>query len=317
MIENSDQKRILITGAGSYIGESFRKYASKHYPQFKIDAISMHGSEWKNYDFSKYDSIFHVAGIAHADIKKASKEEKRRYYEVNTKLAVETARKARNEGVRQFIFMSSMLIYGEAAPIDKDKIITKDTQPEPSNFYGDSKWQADRRIGKLGNKELNTNNILLESGLGKTGFWTAIVRCPMVYGERCKGNYPKLSKLARKIPVFPDIHNKRSMIYIGNLCEFICRLIINGSAGIFYPQNAEVTGTAELFKAIRTAYGKKTYITKLLNPVVRILSYIPGSIGKTVNKVFGSCCYDTGLSDCGFDYITCEFEQSVRLSEHL
>ncbi len=288
MNENINQKRILITGAGSYIGESFRKYVEQHYPQLHIETLNMHGDAWKEHDFSKYDSIFHVAGIAHADIGKASKEDKQKYYDVNTKLAVETARKARTDGAKQFIFMSSMLIYGDAASVGKERMITRETEPSPSNFYGDSKWQADKRIQKLGGAQADKRN----GEPGGSHFTTAIIRCPMVYGPGCKGNYRKLEKLARICPIFPDIDNKRSMIHIDNLCEFVCRLILSGEGGIFFPQDPECISTSEMYRSIRQACGKKTVLTKLFNPLIRLAAKIPGKVGKTVSKVFGSIWYE-------------------------
>ena len=134
-------KRILITGAESYIGTSFEKWLEK--PQFmgryQVDTLDMRKKNWKTYDFSTYDSIFHVAGIAHADIGKVTEEQKKLYYAVNCDLAAEAAIKAKAEGVKQFIYMSSIIVYGEGESVRKKRVITKETEPSPSNFYGDSK----------------------------------------------------------------------------------------------------------------------------------------------------------------------------------
>ena len=106
-------KRILVTGKNSYIGTAFIRYAEKNYPgSFRTDTVSLRDSAWRELDFSVYDAVFHVAGIAHADIGKASEAVKRQYYEVNTDLTLEAAGKAKAAGVRQFVFMSSMIVYG-------------------------------------------------------------------------------------------------------------------------------------------------------------------------------------------------------------
>ena len=103
-------KKILITGANSYIGTSFEKYIYENYRDgYQIDTLDMIDPNWKEYDFSGYDSIFHVAGIAHVDVGNVSKETEKLYYQVNCDLAYETALKAKKSKVKQFIYMSSII----------------------------------------------------------------------------------------------------------------------------------------------------------------------------------------------------------------
>ncbi|WP_028042305.1 NAD-dependent epimerase/dehydratase family protein [Candidatus Stoquefichus massiliensis] len=267
-------KKILITGANSYIGKSFEKYMEQ-YDDYQIDTLDMMNPEWKNHDFSTYDVVFHVAGIAHADVGHVSEETKKLYYRVNTDLTVEAASLAKQSGVRQFIYMSSIIVYGESAPLGKKKIITPKTKPTPANFYGDSKLQADLKLS-----ELNDDN-----------FRVCILRPPMIYGPGCKGNYQMLSKLAKKLPVFPDIKNERSMLYVGNLCYFIKECIDTQNYGIYFPQNSEYISTSQLVKEIAIINNKTIHLTKLLNPFVYIASKIPGKIGRLCNKAFGNMCY--------------------------
>ena len=120
-------KRILITGADSYIGTSFEKYLEKWPEKYQVDTLDMIGDNWKKYDFSGYDTIYHVAGIAHSDNGKISKEKAKLYYEVNTKLTIQTVMKAKKSGVKQFIFISSAIVYGNSTPIGKMKMITEDS----------------------------------------------------------------------------------------------------------------------------------------------------------------------------------------------
>ena len=190
-------KRLLITGANSYIGTSFEDYMNRNFPEaLQINTLDMLDEHWKETDFSGYDAIFHVAGIAHADVSNVSKETEQLYYRVNTDLAIATAKKAKEDGAGQFIFMSSMIVYGGK------EHITVQTQPSPANFYGDSKWQADKGVRELEDAH----------------FHVAVLRPPMIYGKGSKGNYPVLAKLATKLPVFPKVSNRRSMLYIENLC---------------------------------------------------------------------------------------------------
>lgn len=281
-INRSVYRRILITGANSYIGESFEAYAKKNYGQnFLIDTADMLDSNWRQTDFGAYDTVFHVAGLAHADVGHVDEETKKKYYAVNTDLAVETAEIAKKAGVKQFILMSSMIIYGESAPFGKEKMIDEHTLPDPANFYGDSKWQADKGVRKLADEN----------------FHVAVLRPPMIYGRGSKGNYPVLSKLAKNLPVFPDVDNQRSMLYIENLCEFLCLLMMSGEGGIYFPQNAEYTRTSEIVKEIAMASKHKIWITKVLNPAVWIIEKIPGKVSGIVNKAFGSIVYKKEMSD--------------------
>ena len=126
-------KKILITGANSYIGGNVENWLSKWPEKYRVETIDMIDGSWKNKDFSKYDSIYHVAGIAHSDNGKISEEKEKLYRSVNTDLTIAVAKKAANEGVKQFIFMSSAIVYGSSAPLGKMKMITKDTEPTANN----------------------------------------------------------------------------------------------------------------------------------------------------------------------------------------
>lgn len=289
-------KRVLITGAGSYIGTSFEKYIKENYPdEYIIDTVDMLDEKWHDKDFSGYDSVFHVAGIAHSDIGKISAEKKKLYYEVNTYLTVETAKKAKADGVGQFIFMSSAIVYGNSAPIGKTKVITRDTPLSPANCYGDSKVQAE-----IGIKVLNDDS-----------FKVVILRPPMIYGKGSKGNYPLLSKIALKTPIFPYVKNERSMLYIENLCEFVCLMVKNGENGVFWPQNSEYSNTSELVKLIAEAHGKKIKLVKGFGWTLKLLSRLTG----LVDKAFGSLSYDLMLSDYRDNYRRYSLNNSIKRTE--
>lgn len=287
-------KKILITGANSYIGCSFEAYVREHYAQeLKIDTVDMIDGTWREKDFSGYDAVFHVAGLAHADVGNVSEEVKQKYYAVNTDLTIETAKKAKAEGVKQFVFMSSMIVYGGM------EHITKDTEPQPANFYGDSKWQADKGV-----RELQSD-----------AFCVTVLRPPMIYGKGSKGNYPLLAKLAKKLPVFPKVNNKRSMLYIENLCEFLCLIMKEPQAGVFFPQNSELVNTSDMVEQIAVATGHKIWVTSLLTPFVAIGMKMPGKIGGLCRKAFGSSYYEPEMSECGLNYRVYGFEDTIRLTE--
>lgn len=306
-VNENAKKKVLITGAGSYIGESFESYAKEHYADnFEIDTLDMIDEGWKNKDFRGYDIVYHVAGIAHADVGNVTEETKQKYYAVNTDMAIDTAKKAKEAGVKLFVFMSSMIVYGDSAPYGKQKMITAETKPEPANFYGDSKWQADKGV----------------RALADANFKVAVLRPPMIYGKGSKGNYPTLAKMAKKLPVFPDVENQRSMLYIENLCEFLCQIFLvdveayNEHGNMFFPQNAQYTRTSEMVKLIAEAAGHRIVMSKVLAPAVFLASKVPGKVGGLVDKAFGNNCYAQDMSEYdGIHYQKNDLESSVARAE--
>lgn len=289
-------KKILITGANSYIGTSFENYIKEHFAdRYSVDTVDMIDGLWREKDFSGYDVVYHVAGIAHSDTGKISEERKQIYYQINTDLTVETAKKAKKDGVGQFIFMSSAIVYGDSAPIGKEKRITKDTLLTPANCYGDSKVQAEKGILPLSDEH----------------FKVVVLRPPMIYGKGSNGNYPQLSKFAQKLPFFPNVKNERSMLYVGNLTEFVRLMIKNGESGIFFPQNAQYSGTSEMVKMIAQAHGRKIRLIKGFTWALKILSHLTG----LVNKAFGNLSYDMSLSEYKENYRLYSLEESIRQTE--
>lgn len=287
--------RILITGANSYVGTSVEHYLTRWMDRYEVDTLSLRDLAWKDKSFSRYDAVFHVAGVAHSDSGRISKEKARLYYAVNTDLTIETAKKAKPDGVGQFIFMSSAIVYGDSAPIGKTKIITKDTPAAPSNCYGDSKMQAEKGLALLSDDT----------------FHVAIIRPPMIYGKGCKGNYLALSKIAQMTPVFPYVDNQRSMLYIENLCEFVRILIEERKQGTFWPQNREYSNTSELVKMIAQLHGKKVHLLHGMTLPLKILSrFVPA-----INKAFGSLSYDRTISEEMEDNRWFSLEESLGRTE--
>ncbi|MFD1607124.1 NAD-dependent epimerase/dehydratase family protein [Oceanobacillus luteolus] len=280
-------KTILITGKDSYVGNSFEGWLKNYPGKYKVDKISLRDESWKKQEFSSYDVVLHVAGIAHM---KETKENQHLYYQVNRDLAYKVAQKAKNDGVNQFIFLSSMSVYGMDTGV-----ITRDTVPRPKTNYGKSKLQAEELINTL-NDEL---------------FKIAILRPPMIYGKGCKGNYSRLAKLAVKTPVFPKIKNKRSMIFIDNLNEFTRNIIDRNDNGIFFPQNESYVCTSELVNIIAGIHGKQILFSKIFNPVIRRFN------SGTINKVFGDLVYEKSMSSVNSnrDYALIKFEESIRKTE--
>lgn len=288
-------KRILITGANSYIGMSVEQHLKQWPDDYRVDTVDMIDGSWKEMAFGGYDAVFHVAGIVHREKAKNDPEQAALYERVNTRLAVETAEKAKADGVKQFIFMSSASVYGLSAPVGKVVMITKDTPLTPVDNYGISKAKAEEGLRVLADET----------------FKLAILRPPMIYGKGCKGNYRTMAKLAHKLPVFPYVKNQRSMLYIENLAEFVRLILDDGASGIFCPQNKEYTNTSDMVNLIAHANGRGILMVKGFTWALKILSRFTDM----VDKAFGSLCYDFELSQYHRDYCLKNLQESILETE--
>ena len=273
-------KNILIAGTGSYIGDSVKRYLEQYPEEYRVDVLETIGLTPSPELFQGTDAVICVAGIAH---RKETAENRPLYFKVNRDLVSKIARAAKRGGVRQFVLLSSMSVYGR-----ETGHITKDTIPHPVNAYGKSKLQADERIKKLEDES----------------FIFTCLRPPMVYGKGCRGNYQSLRKFAMKSPVFPRYKNDRSMIYIDNLCEFIKEAVDQEMRGLFFPQNEEYVNTSDMVQKIADLHGKKIKLTRVFNPAVQVVPI------KVVKKVFGDLTYER--SDLVSKY---GFEESIALTE--
>lgn len=277
-------KRILITGKSSYLANQFRSFLSGN-ENYQIDLISVREG-WKDSDFSSYDVVVHMAGLAHSSPKD---DEKEKYYAINRDLAIEVARKAKQDGCAQFVFMSSVIVYGS-----HHTLITKDTPLCPDNFYGDSKKQAEEGILPLQDES----------------FHVAVIRPPMIYGPGSKGNYRLLSRFSCVTPFFPNVYNERSMLYVDNFCACLKGMIDTGAVGIFLPQNKEIVSTVRLVKEIAKVHHHPLVVLKGLNPFISVLRK-----KSLFNKVFGSLVIDPVLSKFDFEYQIVPFELSIENTE--
>lgn len=289
-------KKILITGAGSYVGTSVEHYLSRWPERYQVDTIDMIDGTWRSHSFRGYDAVFHVAGIVHREKTKNDPTQTALYDSVNTRLAIETAKKAKAEGVGQFVFMSSASVYGLAAPMGKTVMITADTPLFAVDNYGTSKKNAEEGLRTLADDR----------------FKLAILRPPMIYGKGCKGNYCTLAKLAKKLPFFPWVDNRRSMLYIENLAEFVRLVIEDEAEGIFCPQNDEYVNTCDMVSQIAHANGREILLIRGFGWALKLLRPLTGM----VDKAFGSLCYDRQVSAYPKPYCVKTLEESVFETEN-
>ena len=138
----------------------------------------------------------------------------------------------------------------------------------------------------------------------------AILRPPIIYGKGCTGNFRSLQKFAEKMPCFPKIENRRSMLYVGNLNALVKLLIDREDRGIFCPQDRDYLCTSQVVRAIAAAQGKRLPLV----PGFSWSLYLLRQISRSVDKAFGSLCYDQALSAYPENYRAVCFPESIQLS---
>ena len=126
----------------------------------------------------------------------------------------------------------------------------------------------------------------------------------------CRGNFNSLVKFANKLPVFPKVSNKRSMIYVDNLSEFVKIIIARQLGGIFMPQNKEYMNTADMACWILNAQGKKARSSRLFGLCVTVMAPFVSA----AEKAFGSLVYEAELEKMDFEYCVVELQESVKKS---
>lgn len=280
-------KNILITGKSSYIATHFSNF--KNDIQNSIDLISLRDNTWQSKSFAKYDVVIHAAALVHGTIKEATSQQ---YDEINHLLTFSLAEKAKKDGVKHFIFLSTMSVYGI-----NTGYITASTPLNPNTPYGQSKARAENALKTLNSKE----------------FTVTIIRPPMVYGPNCKGNFKTLYKIANIAPIFPKVNNERSAIFINNLIEFINIVINERIEGTLFPQNKEYLNTSETVSLLAKTSSKKVYLSKLAGFGINLFMFSP-----TIQKAFGSLAYDPNLpgGPIDLDYNLVNFKESIKKSAY-
>lgn len=274
---------VLVIGKDSYIGRTFIEYCKNRKPSWFFSELDVANVNWQHTDFSSYDVVIQLAGIAHI---KESQHNRDLYFKVNRDLAIQCALKAKSSQVSHFVLMSSMSVFGV-----KTGCIDRDTPLSPKSAYGKSKLEAEQKI----------------LDLRDDSFTVSVLRPPMVYGPNCKGNYPRLSALVKRLPIFPYVSNRRSMIFIDHLCESLILAIESQHSEIYHPQNAEYVSTSELVKYIATAHNQRIRFVK---GFAWLLRKLPSGF----SKLFGDLYYDYDLS--GSHAISnLPFSETIKISE--
>ena len=229
---------ILLTGSTGFVGSYFKSHYSNEY---SINTFSFLNDDLADLDLTQISTIVHLSALVH-QMGGASKEE---YEHVNITQTLELAEKAKESGVKHFIFMSTVKVYGE----ETDTVYREDTPCNPQDAYGKSKLEAEEKLQKLANDT----------------FKISIIRTPIVYGEGVKANILNLINLLKKLSVLPfgNIQNRRSMVYIGNLSAIIDRIIKTEKSGIFLASDDRAVSTTELIQLIAMALNKKVFLLSI------------------------------------------------------
>lgn len=229
---------IVLTGSRGFIGSYFN---AKYNTKYNIKKFSFLDDNIEELMLTDVESVIHLSALVH-QMGGATKEE---YEKINVKQTIELAKKAKESGVKHFIFMSSVKVYGE----ETDSVYTETTICTPEDEYGKSKLKAEKELEKL--KDEN--------------FKVSIIRTPIVYGEGVKANIKKLISLVSKVSLLPfaNINNRRSMVYIGNLCHLIDTILEKQANGIFLASDDKPISTTQLIKTIAKELGKKIYLVKI------------------------------------------------------
>lgn len=280
--------KILIVGKNSYIGNHIDQWLSdRGYDVRQLDVLT---DEWKTFNYSGYDSIVHVAGIVH----RPECDDWELYKRVNAEMPVSIATIAKNSGVKQYVFLSTMGVYG----VDKKlvpNIIDAHTPLLPDDMYGKSKLMAEEGLVKLQDEHFNV----------------VFVRPPSVYGKGCRGGYISgFASVVRMLPIIPRAYEnvKQSFIYIDNLSEFVRLAIVNNLKGSYCPQDDKAVSANELLETIALGMGKKYRSSLLIGLFVRLVSFMP-----IVKKAYGGIAYDKSISDIEkMNYVVVPFEEGMK-----
>lgn len=279
---------ILIIGKNSYIGNHVDEWLTKHGHQ--VTQLDVLNDGWKTFDYSPYDAIVHVAGIVH----QPNCQDWELYKRVNTDMPIQIATMAKEQGVKQYVFFSTMGVYGIGKRL-KPTVVDEKTSLQADGMYGKSKLLAEEGLQKLQDET----------------FQVASVRPPSVYGKGCRGGYiTGFTSIARRLPVIPRAYEnvKQSFIYIDNLSELVRLVIEKNKGGVFCPQDDKAVSANELLRSIANGIGRKSRSSWLLGLCVRLLHFIP-----FVNKAYGGVEYAHSLSDIdGLDYVVVPFEEGMR-----
>ena len=288
--------KILIIGKYSYIGNHIDERLSKY--GHEVEQLDVLTPQWKEFDYTPYDAIVHVAGIVH----RPDCQDWNLYHDVNTLMPVQIASRFKeqssssNGSRKTYLFFSTMGVYDAGKKLGAS-VVDEHTPilVEGNSMYGKSKAMAEIELAKL------------QDGT----FDVAFVSPPSVYGKGCRGGYiTGFKKIAQILPIIPRAYEDacQSFIYIDNLCECVRLIVENHLSGAFCPQDDEIPSANRLLEVICKGIRKTYHSSRVLGYCLELFSFIP-----LVKKAYGGISYSRTLSDIpGYDYVVVPFEEGMK-----
>ncbi len=217
--------KILLTGAGGFIGSYFVKHYERSY---HIIPFSFSADDFTKLSLAAIDVVVHLSALVH----EKGKVGKDSYWRINVDNTEKLAIKSKQFAVKQFIFISTIKVFGE----ENNIAYNENSQLLPQDDYAKSKLAAEQVLQHLAD----------------TSFKVAIIRTPIVYGKGVKANLLSLMRLVKLMPVLPfkNTNNKRTMVYIANLCAMLDKIIAKRVSGVFLAGDDSSISTSELIKLI-------------------------------------------------------------------
>ena len=277
-------KKIVVTGEHGALSVELATELRNRTDQ-PVENLGVRGNLWREFDFSEVGIIVHVAGLIPG--KNTRPED---FYRVNRDLTRELATKAKAEGVEQFLYLSSMSVYGIELSIEKGKgVVYANTPCAPKEDYGKSKFEAEEALRSLEDET----------------FRVAIIRVPSLYNVGRTAYLDRIKRFFDRYPRIPRAFEDRfkSILYTGNLYALIGLLIERNSRGIFCPDDGKISAV-DLYSAMVPE--KKT--SRIFGLAARIFKWRP-----RVKEYFGNCCYAEELTDLfGGAYRETDFRAAIR-----
>jgi len=286
-------KNIFLTGSSGFVGGAiFRalknvqiSILSRHPINDKYNNCVVVQGDLQNLGtniFKNNDVVIHCAAQAHVTNEKTSKALDA-YRNINTDGTIKLAQQAEKSGVKRFIFLSSIKVNGDISSSNRpfSEIIDK----PPVDPYGQSKYEAELKLLDISK---NTNMEVV------------IIRPPLVYGPSVKGNFASIINLVKKqypLPVSLIKHNKRSLIALDNLVDFILlcadyEKTPQAANQIFVVSDNDDVSTAKLFRRVASSYNKKSRLFPFPVYLLRLCFSILGK-REVADRLLGSLQVDS------------------------
>ncbi|WP_234495048.1 UDP-glucose 4-epimerase family protein [Vibrio maritimus] len=305
--------KILLTGATGFVGgHLLRSIQDEHEvtclvrgaTKLNLDGVhhiysDFETSSIQELDLSSFDQIIHCAARAHVmndEVANPLEE----YRKTNTDLTLALAQRAAEQGVKRFVFISSIKVNGEST---RDVAFGADDLPNPSDDYGVSKAEAEQKLMSLA----NSSNLEV-----------VVVRPPLVYGPGVKANFVSLYKLAGKgfpLPLGCMDSNRRSLVSIYNLVDFIitCIETPNAANQVFLVSDGEDVSTRRLVEILARAQGKSPWMVPIPLIAFELLGKLTGKAA-VIERLTGSLQVDIQKNQHMLNWLPpYTMEQSLQL----